>query len=142
MLSFENGTETDMGKFTTGNTSAKGHGRPAGSGLQTRLRAAITDAQFDQLVRRILTDALAGDGPSTALLMSRLCPQPKGVLEPIKFDLPGESLSDKANGILQAIAEGAIPPDVGQGLIGAIAAVARVVEIDDLERRLTILESR
>lgn len=130
-----------MSKFKTG-TSGNPSGRPPGSGLQARLWAAISEEQFDALVKRIVEDALGGDGTSTALLMSRLCPQTKAVLEPLQFDIADGTLGDKAHAILAAISEGAIPPDVGQGLIGAIASVARVVEIDELERRLTILESR
>ena len=52
-------------------------GHPPGLGHQARLKAAISEEQFDELVARILKDALAGDAASTTLLMSRLCPQPR-----------------------------------------------------------------
>lgn len=117
-------------------------GHPPGLGHQARLKAAISDAQFDELVARIVTDALAGDAASTTLLMSRLCPQPKAVLEPVKFALTGDTLSDKANSILVAIADGILPADIGQSLISALAGVARVNELDEFERRLALLEAR
>ena len=49
-----------MGKFNTGNSAAKGHGRPAGSGFSTQLREVVGKEQFKVLVQSLVDQALAG----------------------------------------------------------------------------------
>jgi hypothetical protein len=48
----------------------------------------------------------------------------------------------KARAIIKHAADGQIEPDVAGQLVQAVAALARVVEIDELERRLTALEAK
>ena len=97
--------------------------------------------QFDELVQRIVADALAGDPQSTTLLINRLCPQPKASYESIQFTIAGDSLTEKASCILSAIADGAVPPDIGSNLLASLTSMARVVEVDEIVRRLDALEA-
>lgn len=43
---------------------------------------------------------------------------------------------------MQAVASGQVAPGVGSQLIAALGQVARVAEIDELERRMAAVEAR
>lgn len=60
---------------------------------------------------------------------------------PVTIALPENAgIADTARAIIGHAAEGSIAPDVAGQLVQSLAAVARVMEIDELERRLTALE--
>ena len=44
--------------------------------------------------------------------------------------------------MLRAVANGHIAPGQGAALVGAIGTLARVAEVDELERRIMALEAR
>ena len=52
------------------------------------------------------------------------------------------SIAGTARAIIEHAAQGKIAPDVAGQLVQSVAALARVVEIDELERRLTALEEK
>jgi hypothetical protein len=58
------------------------------------------------------------------------------------YDWPTGTLSDQGQLILQATAAGRIAPGQAAQLLGAIAAQAKIVEVDELARRLSALETR
>ncbi|MDO8890318.1 MAG: hypothetical protein Q8N54_16740 [Sulfurimicrobium sp.] len=60
---------------------------------------------------------------------------------PVALALPADAgLSDTGRAILTAAAGGNLPPDIASQLIAAVGALARVVEMDELERRIAQLE--
>ena len=52
-----------------------------------------------------------------------------------------ETLSEKASCILNSIARGECPADVGATLIQSVGAVAKIIEIDELDRRTKLLHN-
>jgi hypothetical protein len=52
------------------------------------------------------------------------------------------SLTEQGQRILQAIADGTLTPGQGTQLLGAIAAQAKILEVDELSRRLSQIEQR
>ena len=52
----------------------------------------------------------------------------------------GESLADDAKVVVKAIGEGALTPDEGAAVLGAMASQGRIQEIYDFEQRLRALE--
>jgi hypothetical protein len=44
--------------------------------------------------------------------------------------------------VLAALGEGQLPPDVATALLQAIASQARIIEVNDLERRIAALEAK
>ena len=59
----------------------------------------------------------------------------------IELAMVGDTLTDKGKAVLGAISTGELAPGQGSQLITAIGALARVIELDDLERRISELES-
>ena len=129
-----------MGKFISGNSFAKGHGRPAGSGFSAQLREVVGKEQFKALVQSLLDQALAGDTAAAGVLVNRLVPALRPVALPEAFTLTGDNLADRAMSVLDAAAAGQVSLGDAKALVEALAGVARIREVDELERRLTALE--
>lgn len=115
-------------------------GRPKGiPNPQAKLRRMI-DA--GKIVKKLQEAALAGDVQAARTLLERALPVHKASAAPV--EVPGMAdapdLTGKAQAVLVAVAEGSIPPDMGAQLVTAIGTVARVAEIDELQRRIAALE--
>ena len=131
-----------MGKFTTGNSAAKGHGRPPGSGFSAQMREVVGEGQFKALVQALLDRALAGDTAAAGVLINRLVPALRPVALPEAFTLTGDSLAERAMSVVDAAAAGQVSSVDAKAIIDALAGVARIREVDELERRVAALESR
>lgn len=117
-------------------------GRPKGiPNPQARLRKMIN---AEAIVKKLETAALGGDVQAARTLLERALPVYRATAEPVTVDgIRGtDSLTDKARAVLEAVAEGKVPPDVGAQLVAAIGTVARVAEVDELLRRIEALEKR
>ncbi|MNP70330.1 hypothetical protein D3C76_1665500 [compost metagenome] len=76
------------------------------------------------------------------LILERLVPPVKATAEPVQFDLDDSDLPSAAKSILRAIAAGDLPPDQGRHQIEAISAVAKVIEVEELEKAVEELRER
>ncbi|MEW9570532.1 DUF5681 domain-containing protein [Rhodanobacter sp. Si-c] len=115
-------------------------GRKKGSiNVATRLRTMI-DAEA--IVRMLELKALEGDVQAARTLLERALPVYRSTASPVELSAmeSAETLSDKAHAVLAAVASGELPPDLGASLVTAIGNVTRVVEVDELLRRIEALE--
>ena len=127
-------------KFKAGQ-SGNPKGRPKGAlGKATRWRQAL-EPHGDDLFKVAVDHALSGDMQALKLCLERISPPVKPNSEPVTFDLSGETLSDKAESVLQAIADGVIDVDSGRKLIGAISDLGKIIEVDSILERLEALEA-
>lgn len=67
-------------------------------------------------------------------------PPIKPVEQTAPLALPDGTLTDQGRAVLNSVAAGDLAPGQGAQLLTAIATLARVIEIDELERRITTLE--
>lgn len=122
--------------------SSNPKGRPKGSGLSGELRQAIK-ARAPELVQAMVDKALEGDVQAARTLLDRVLPSLKAEAAPVtlpSLGAPDATLAQRAVAALEGVARGDLPPDVGAALVAAVGALARVVEIDELERRIAALE--
>jgi hypothetical protein len=124
-------------KGRSGNT----RGRPKGSGEIGRLRAVIGQAVPD-ILAALIEKAQAGDVQAARLLLERALPAVKPVELPEAVPLEGATLTDQGRAVLHLLAEGAIGPERAAALLAAIAQLARVIETDELTRRIEALEGQ
>jgi len=103
------------------------------------MRAAIADAVPD-LLQTLLQRALDGDVGAARLLLERAIPALKPTELPQTLALPDGTLTEQGRALLLAVADGQIAPGQGAALIAALGQLARVAEVDELERRLKALE--
>jgi hypothetical protein len=73
-------------------------------------------------------------------ILDKTLPNLKPVDLPLTFPLK-QSLAEQAASILRAVATGKITPSNATALMSAVSALARVVEVDELENRITKLEA-
>ncbi len=130
---------TRLGTFPKG-VSGNPLGRPRSESTLLRIRLA---EQGEEVAQVVIEAALRGDMQAAKIVLERLCPPLKPSAAPVMIDLPANpGLADTARAIIQHAAKGQIAPDVAGQLVQAVASLARVVEIDELERRLTALETK
>ena len=120
--------------------SGNPRGRRPGSGEVAKLRAAIAE-HVPTILERLVAAALQGDVSAARLLLERVCPPLKATEEAAPLALPDGTLTEQGRAVLGAVAAGERAPGQGAALLGAIGTLARVAEVDELERRLTALEA-
>jgi hypothetical protein len=129
-----------MTRFAKG-ISGNPLGRPRGiPDKRTALRELLA-SHAEELLRKLVDSALNGDMAALKLCIEKLIPTPKAIDEPVRLGYSGASPADQARTIINAAAEGRLSPDQAATFVSAIAAQARVIEVDELERRVAALES-
>ena len=122
-------------KGETGNAK----GRPSGKTPAILLRKTIAD-DMPEIVATLISLAKSGDVAAAKILIDKVCPSLKP--EAMAISLPVKStLVQQGAAIVKATMGGSIPPDVGSALITALANQSRIVEIDELTKRLEVLEA-
>lgn len=129
-------------KFKPGR-SGNPAGRPKGTkDRRTELRELIKPHAPD-LIAKALALANEGDTAALKLLLERAVPPYRPTGEAVAFPMPKQgSLADSGRAVMKAIADGKLPPDMGRQLIDALAALGRIVELDELDKRLSALEEK
>lgn len=115
-------------------------GRPPGSGEVAKIRAAISD-RVPELLAALMTRALEGDVGAARLLLERAIAPLKAVEQPQALTLPDGTLTEQGRAVLAAVAAGELAPGQGAALLAAVGTLARIVEVDELTRRVEALEA-
>ena len=114
-------------------------GRPPGQSVITRLRAQL-EPDAPEILKSMVVAAKGGDVQAARLILERILPPLKPTEQAMELALLGDTLTDKGRAVLGAVSSGELSPGQGGQLITAIGTLARVAEIDDLERRIGELE--
>ena len=121
----------------SGNPKGRAKGKPL---LVTELRTAI-EAKSDEIFQAVIDAAVNGDMAACKMLLDRITPALKP--QALSINLPvKKTLSEQGNEIVRATMDGSIPPDIGSQLITALANQSRIVEIDELAKRVEVLEAK
>ncbi len=120
--------------------SGNAKGRPAGKTPGAKIRKAI-EARADNILQSVIDAAVNGDMQACKMLLDRITPTLKAQALPICVPI-NDSLTGQGNEIIKATMAGQIPPDIGSQLITALANQSRIVEIDELTKRIEILEGK
>lgn len=116
-------------------------GRTKGSGAVAKLRASIGE-QVPEILKRLETQALGGDVQAARLLLERTIAPLKPIETATPLALPDGPAADQGAAVIRAIAAGDLAPGQGAVLLQAIASLARVVELAELEKRIASLEGK
>lgn len=98
---------------------------------------------YAYLIKRATT-VLDPAGPAMLKeIVERVTPKFKATMPKVTFDFTdGANSADKILEIITAIANGELPPDVGQMLVNMIRAEMEVREITELADRLAAIEEK
>jgi hypothetical protein len=119
-------------------------GNPRGRRPEIAKVRKLLEPHREELVKKAVDLALSGDSTALKVCLDKLAPAPKATAEPVKIPalMKAETLTAKATALVNAIAVGAVPPDVGSSLLTALNNVVRIEEHDELRRRIESLESQ
>ena len=126
-------------KFQPG-VSGNPKGKPKDKTPATLLRKAIVE-DMPAIILKLVEQAKNGDTAAAKILLDRCCP----VLKPqaIAINLPVYgSLAEQGGEIIRATMTGQIGPDIGSQLITALANQGKLVELQELTKRLDKIEKQ
>ncbi|MEO0621305.1 MAG: DUF5681 domain-containing protein [Pseudomonadota bacterium] len=143
MSARKNGEKTERdgrGRFGPGNP-----GRPKGARHKaTRTAEALLDGEAEALTRKAIEAALGGDTTALRLCLDRILPARKG--RPVQFEIGAlentQDLAGASRRLLEAVANGDLTPEEAQAVGSVIEATRRMLETEELERRISVLEGR
>lgn len=115
-------------------------GKPKGAkDKRTELRELL-QPHAAKLVEKAVTMALAGDATALRICIDRIIPAIKAKDVPITLSRLDGSLAEQGRTVLDALANGTITPDEANAVMQAVSAQAKIVETDELARRVAALE--
>src|SRR5262245_28344844 len=139
----ENTAKKQRGRPFKAGRSGNPEGRPRGSRNKATMAVeALLDGEANAIARKAVEKALEGDMAALRLCLERLLPPRRD--RPVTFELPEiENVNDlviASSAILKACATGTLSPGEAVEVMGLISSHVRVVEMTDIEARLTALE--
>ena len=116
-------------------------GRPAG--IRDR-RVAMQDLlvpHAPELIAKVVEMAKAGDAAALRICLDRLIPPVKSKDDPVTLPGMTGSPADNARRVVKAISDGDLTPEEGVSVLQVIANQVRIIEADEIERRVAALEA-
>ena len=129
---------------TRGRPFANGNsGRRTGSkNRATLVAAAVLEGEVEELVRKAVELAKAGDVVMLKFLRGQILPRERLV----KLDLPSMDFADDAvealGYIMRAVSEGTISPSEGAAVAPLIDSYARAIDLADVVKRVDSMEAQ
>jgi hypothetical protein len=122
-----------------------GHGRPRGSrNKTTQMAQELLNSYAEPIIRKCMAIALKGDSKALQLCVDRILPARREL--PIKIGRlslgTAAELSKASELVTQKVAEGRLAPGQGQAFAELLEQRRKIIETDDLERRLQALEGK
>ena len=125
------------GRFEPGR-SGNPSGRRRGEVKLARLRAGLAEC-LPAVLQVLQERALGGDLVAVRLILERTLPQLKPAEQCVPLPGMAGTLHQQAEAVTEAISSGVLPPSQGAHLLQAVAALAKLLDID-FEARLQALE--
>jgi hypothetical protein len=117
--------------------SGNPNGRKPGSVNYAALRKQIRTKEILAVVE---TAALGGDMTAARLLLERSLPALRPVDTPVTLPA-GDGLADTGRATIEAMAASRVTPVEAGHIMAAVSGLARIVEMDELVRRIEALEA-
>lgn len=125
-------------RFKPGRSGNPG-GRPVGSGNQ--IRAQLTEA-WEEIRPVLVKKAQDGDMAAIRIVAERVCAPIRATEPATPIALPQGSLTERANAVLDGLGSGDLSTSQAAQLMQALGALAKVIETDELAKRIEALEVR
>lgn len=133
---------SNKGQFTSENQPKRGRGKSERTKILEAMKqqGRSEDDFYALLVERAFNPK---DSFGFTEMLRRISPIPKAVAPTIEFEFdPKAKPHEKADQVLDAIATGKIPPDIGQGFIQSIRNMVDIEEYTDLKDRIEAIERK
>ena len=127
-------------QFTKG-ASGNPAGRPKGiKDKRHRFNEAI-ESMIPDVLESVFQKAVTGDMTAAKILLDRSLPTKRPEQERVQIPIK-EKTALNAKDVLQGVFAGEMSPDVGASLLNAITGVLKAVEVEELTKRIEVLESQ
>jgi hypothetical protein len=121
--------------------SGNPRGRPPGRPDKRLLATAAMLDEMRGIVAVLVGKALEGDTNAASIVLSKVLPSVKAQAEKVNFAFDSTApISDQVAQVLDAIAAGAVAPDVGRLIIDSIKSLSDVRATEELSARIEALE--
>lgn len=127
------------GKFAKGNKASPG--RTPGRSAVALLREKLSK-DLDKVIDKVREQALAGDPQSIRILLDRVMPALRPVELPAPICMPSGDLTQQAQAVVKAAADGELAPGQATQLLQGLGALAKIIEVDSLDKRIKALEEK
>lgn len=128
-------------KWQSGQSGNPG-GRKPGTGKVEKLRAALAK-ELPEVLEALVAQAKAGDIGAIKLILERTLPALRPVDAVAPLNLPvGGGLAEQGRAVLVALAAGYLPANQAAGILQGLGNLAKLVELDELEKRVAALEGK
>lgn len=132
----ENTTKSRFQKGTSGNPAGRKPGKTTGAKLRAELAKELTD-----ILATLVQAARGGDVAAAKLVLDRCLPALRPIDLPEPVALTGDTLSEQGRAILASVAAGDIAVATGGQLIAALAGLAKIHAVSELQSRIEKLEA-
>lgn len=129
------------GQFKKGQ-SGNPAGKPRGAKDRRTALRELLQPHASELVQKAVELALAGDTTALRICIDRIIPAIKAKDAPVSVSGLTGSLAEQGQAVLNALAAGSVTPDEANAVMAAIGAQVRIVEADELEKRIAALEAQ
>ncbi len=128
--------------WTPGCASPNPKGRPAGVPDKRLLATQAALDEMRNIVAMLVGRALEGDTNAASIVLSKVLPSVKAQAEKVNFEFDATlPISGQVAQVLDAVAAGAVAPDVGRLIIDSIKSLADVRATEELAARIEALEA-
>lgn len=128
--------------WTPGCPSPNPSGRPKGVPDKRLLATQQMLDEMRNIIAVLVGKALEGDSNSAAIVLSKVLPSVKAQAEKVSFEFDASlPISEQVAQVLDAVAAGAVAPDVGRLIIDSIKSLADVRATEELAARIEALEA-
>ena len=129
--------------WVAGGPSPNPSGRPAGIPDRRLLATQQMLEEMRNIIAVLVGKALEGDTNAASIVLAKILPSVKAQAEKVSFDFDGTlPISEQVAQVLDAIAAGAVAPDVGRLIIDSIKSLSDVRASEQLEARIAALEEK
>jgi len=135
-------TSGNPGQWKPGE-SGNPRGRPPGRPDRRLLATEQMLVEMRAIVAVLVGKALEGDTNAASIVLAKCLPSIKAQAEKVNFEFDATApISDQVAQVLDAVAAGAVAPDVGRLIIDSIKSLADVRASEELEARIAALEEK
>ncbi|WP_417667640.1 DUF5681 domain-containing protein [Pseudidiomarina sp.] len=131
--------EREQGRFKKGSSgNPQGRPRKATTELEKALRK-----HGAELADKLIALALDGDTTALKICIDRIHAPLKPQSTPVQIAIPENAgMAETGRAVLDAVARGELAPDQAGQMLAGLGTLARVIEVEELEKRIQALEEQ